>query len=1108
MSCLLNTKLYNQLDNYYSSTKKVDEVVSVIFTPEFKNKFGDWENIQDINEFSGRIDSDGYPFLNFNSKKFPYFIDKNNNKFFLDNRVLNFSHEVIEALLESAMFQLFYDNIASKKDVLEDVNVNSLLTNKEGSIYKMLNGNKKDIQDVMSLVVDKLRQFNVKVTEPENEEYINEPEAVTNNRLGEKASFENNNKDNATANMKFFLSFIPEMENVNGQVQPKIKTVKNNDGTELIFFSFVPFDQIWNRMQDSLADSIDFYENDGTVKNSLLQSMLEKLLNDFPNDATVEYIVNTVLEMPDYKQTEFVQAFNNHKVKFLTSLINKANNLFSFKFFRSDSAVNPKKIISKEWKESVKRSKLFSIVDGKYIFNEDKKNKFVTSYDNFLAKVRNSKDVDINPTHVADFQKLLKFLNINVTPETLALYIERNTKDDQTPNEGFINTVDKFGFVVKDIRNLNDKSIVENVIKEVYTKLGSPQLEILADIEKDYRKSLSENTVMGAEGKKFWIYSMRSYLSNKVKRITKDINEDGTNNAFLNGELPAKKGFFTNSIWLDMLSKPDENKEFIENFDILTFNNYREENAGDEGSSNKDMNPADQLTDQMNKALYKVKNDPAMKQSVYYTPTPADKGTMHHIIGAPFFQNLFTGYNENGDIKVTEATVDIFIGYVLDEIKRAEEEYKKLSDVETFATQLYKDMHWVEDKETGKPVFFNAEGVPIGNAFKITLLPELNMFSPSPLFNGIFKDGQLIKSDEEFRNLDSVRNAVSKALSDSIFYVKTDMQDMGLISNDKLLSIDNDIERVYSNRYNQNEQHILDAIISDFTLNQMISNIEYNKVFFGDWAQAKNLIDLSKRYPGSYSTGTHLALREGDPADFTLSVGPNIIVPSKAIDEMMAYSPAMAKAFSKINSTDAQGWITLDRWKFVMERSNHWNPKFEAAYQRFKTNTQTSEDYKFAAQPMKSSHFQTVDGKVTMVKYSAAPLIPLVVKDTPLGTLLDSMIEQGVDEYVVIDGIKLGAVVPSDVVDAEGNIKSESKELDKLISQLGIVYLDENDQPCAANGLTNATKGTNWKMVKDFKGMPSHSQGGVDISISDKGVSMRRGNSDIKAAYGLLIINK
>ena len=76
-----------------------------------------------------------------------------------------------------------------------------------------------------------------------------------------------------------------------------------------------------------------------------------------------------------------------------------------------------------------------------------------------------------------------------------------------------------------------------------------------------------------------------------------------------------------------------------------------------------------------------------------------------------------------------------------------------------------------------------------------------------------------------------------------------------------------------------------------------------------------------------------------------------------------------------------------------------------------------------------------------------------------------------------------------------------------IINESEITYTDEEGNPCAKMGLTNTVKGTDWKIVKDFKGKPKHSNGGVDITISDKGVTIRRGGKDIKAKYGLLIIN-
>ena len=77
---------------------------------------------------------------------------------------------------------------------------------------------------------------------------------------------------------------------------------------------------------------------------------------------------------------------------------------------------------------------------------------------------------------------------------------------------------------------------------------------------------------------------------------------------------------------------------------------------------------------------------------------------------------------------------------------------------------------------------------------------------------------------------------------------------------------------------------------------------------------------------------------------------------------------------------------------------------------------------------------------------------------------------------------------------------------DQLIEQDQIKYIDEETgEPCAKFGLTNTISGTNWKVVKDFDGMPKHEQGGVNITIESKGVHINRGDSKIHAKHGLVI---
>ena len=59
----------------------------------------------------------------------------------------------------------------------------------------------------------------------------------------------------------------------------------------------------------------------------------------------------------------------------------------------------------------------------------------------------------------------------------------------------------------------------------------------------------------------------------------------------------------------------------------------------------------------------------------------------------------------------------------------------------------------------------------------------------------------------------------------------------------------------------------------------------------------------------------------------------------------------------------------------------------------------------------------------------------------------------------------------------------------------------------AAKGIrpTKFTKGSQWSIVKDLKGHPSHAKGGVDVKIGPDGVSLKAKGGRIKAEYGLLI---
>ena len=77
------------------------------------------------------------------------------------------------------------------------------------------------------------------------------------------------------------------------------------------------------------------------------------------------------------------------------------------------------------------------------------------------------------------------------------------------------------------------------------------------------------------------------------------------------------------------------------------------------------------------------------------------------------------------------------------------------------------------------------------------------------------------------------------------------------------------------------------------------------------------------------------------------------------------------------------------------------------------------------------------------------------------------------------------------------------------INESEITWTDEDGNPCAKLGgrSDKFTKGSQWEIVKDLKGYPSHAQGGVDIKLGKDGFSFKGKDGDIKAAHGLVLPN-
>jgi len=76
------------------------------------------------------------------------------------------------------------------------------------------------------------------------------------------------------------------------------------------------------------------------------------------------------------------------------------------------------------------------------------------------------------------------------------------------------------------------------------------------------------------------------------------------------------------------------------------------------------------------------------------------------------------------------------------------------------------------------------------------------------------------------------------------------------------------------------------------------------------------------------------------------------------------------------------------------------------------------------------------------------------------------------------------------------------------LEQENIIEKDCSGKLKAEKGLqTNFTKNGEWKIIKDLKGYPTHKEGGVDLTISKNGVSIKNGNTEFTAKHGLVLPN-
>jgi hypothetical protein len=119
----------------------------------------------------------------------------------------------------------------------------------------------------------------------------------------------------------------------------------------------------------------------------------------------------------------------------------------------------------------------------------------------------------------------------------------------------------------------------------------------------------------------------------------------------------------------------------------------------------------------------------------------------------------------------------------------------------------------------------------------------------------------------------------------------------------------------------------------------------------------------------------------------------------------------------KMEVGDAQGWISFDHYRKLRMLSDRWSTEQDALYYKIINNPQsvTVEEVRKAFPPDKYQYYGPLDTEnynaTGFHKFSLMPLIPTLVKDTPLEILHDNMVRKGITYVAHKTASKVSTIV-------------------------------------------------------------------------------------------------
>jgi hypothetical protein len=578
----------------------------------------------------------------------------------------------------------------------------------------------------------------------------------------------------------------------------------------------------------------------------------------------------------------------------------------------------------------------------------------------------------------------------------------------------------------------------------------------LAELVSSLDSEAYENTVYGPENKPYQRNSAPSFLMEHVEKIKQ-------------GDIILKTlaEKYPKSVYLQRLLKDENFRTQI--FGYTSFLASREE--GDKGKSFTDMTPAETLLSMFNSVI--------SGKSIAEFPTlnMADKSMYQRLIWEAPNPFDVVEYVANR-VSITEETEKVFVDYAIGELTAI---YKSYFDV--FGTKEVGDTVVPDFKKPGEghlgkdrliynkhyKVGSNNEFIYLkGNAFQNQLFPELsyeNLSQTNPeladklykevggvnipleeVHAGAYKEIGAIISDKLNRIIDEgVQDFESNGLISRRGSLLADNTRIGLLTSGRKESIAKELN---IEKGNTKDSRVLEMSIATFEIAMLQNYIEQTFLLHGDLASYKSFEDFRKRTPAIKVDGTKLNTAHPEVRDnFNMQIIMDREIKSKLYDTYTeyfqdnkdiygrdgesteAYKDRIEKSIAplkSVNTGDAQGYITIDRWKEILVSTEYWTPDKQEAYENYKAGKEPNfKDLIVFAQPIKGvySGFDAA-GNFVYIKYSQSVLHPSMLKSTyakELAVIAEDMENSSVDELVFLSGGKVGISGLKNVFDEKGN---------------------------------------------------------------------------------------